>query len=809
MKKITLLLLLLSSSWLFSQQPETYHRAKIFYETEEKFHQLEHLGLAMDHGSHKKGIYLESDFSDEDIQKARGLGLKVEITIEDVKQFYLDQNNPNSPRYVSAESVQRNPTCSGGTGSPTYTTPSNYNNGSMGGFLTYSEMLQELDDMYTYAQTNGIDIITQRADVTNPANSTDLQTAEGRYLQWVRISDNPTTSEPSEPQILYDAIHHAREPASLQQLIFYMWFLLENYNTDPEIQSIVNNTEMYFIPCVNPDGYLYNESTDPNGGGFWRKNRRDHGNGTYGVDNNRNYSYIDGGGNEVWNTTGTSGSTNGDTWAGTGPFSEPENRAIRYFVETHNFTMALNNHTSGGLLLYPYGYANNVPTPDNALYQSISGMMVAQNGYTNQISADLYPAAGDSDDFMYGMLTTAAGGTREKVFAMTPEIGPSFWPAEAQIIGICQDMMYHNILAAKLVGNYGVLSDTTPEYIGNTSTTINYSLQRLGLQDPADFTVSINPISANILSVGAANSHNGMTLQQTINSGISMTLSPSISTGDAIQFELILNNGLFNETLTITKTFGQTVLILDEPGDNTGQWNNGGWATTTSEFYSPSSSITDSPSGNYNNNDDKAIDLINNLDLTNATAANVTFWAKWDIENNYDYVQIEVSTNNGASWIPQCGLYTNEGVGNQTGANNEPLYDGVQNAWVQESINLSDYLGSNIRIRFRLWTDGGLRRDGFYFDDLQVNVIDSTLSTDDFITNNFDVYPNPFNNELHVHTNINDYKVTLYTIQGQRLFTSSNNYGAITLNYSDYSSGVYLLQIESENASKTLKVIKR
>ncbi|NQY04753.1 MAG: immune inhibitor A, partial [Flavobacteriaceae bacterium] len=727
MKKIIVILLVLAINSMFAQDKKLYHRAKIYYENAEKFKQLELFGLALDHGVHKKDVFFESDFSENEIEYAKSIGLNVEIVIEDVRQFYLDQNDPQSSRYVGF-TKNANPTCPSGGGATTYTTPANYNNGSMGGFLTYSEMLQELDDMYTYAQANGIDIITQRADITKPSNPTDLQTYEGRYLQWVKISDNPNTSEPSEPQILYDAIHHAREPASLQQLIFYMWYILENYNSDPEIQSIVNNTEMYFIPCVNPDGYIYNETTNPNGGGFWRKNRRDHGNGTFGVDNNRNYSYIDGNGVEVWNTTGTSGTSGGDTWAGTGPFSEPENRALRYFVETHNFTMALNNHTSGGLLLYPYGYANNQPTPDDGLYQTISAMMVSQNGYTNQISADLYPAAGDSDDFMYGMLTTEAGGTRDKVFAMTPEIGPSFWPAESSIIGICQDMMYHNITAAQLVGNYATLSDTSSQYISNTNPSINYAIQRLGLQAPANFTVSINPISANIVSVGAANAHNGMTLQQTINSSISMTLSPTINTGDTIQFELVLNNGLYDKIIPISKIFGQTVTILDEPGDNTGQWNDGGWAITTEDFYSSTSSITDSPNTIYGNNQDKSIDLVNNLDLTNAIAANLTFYAKWEVETNWDYVQVEVSTNNGVTWTPQCGNYTNEGVANQTGAENEPLYDGTQNTWIQESIDLSDYLGSTIRIRFRLYTDNTQRRDGFYFDDLEVNVIETIPS---------------------------------------------------------------------------------
>ncbi|MEM6773170.1 MAG: M14 family zinc carboxypeptidase, partial [Bacteroidota bacterium] len=330
-------------------------------------------------------------------------GLRYEIVIKDVGQYYRDRNNPASIHYVAPAAAQKNANCT--EEGFTYPTPSNYNSGSMGGFLTYAEMLAELDEMYAYSEANNLGIITPRADNINPNDPDDLKTFEGRYQQWVMISNNAEAPSTGQPQVFYNAIHHAREPASLQQLVFFMWYLLENYATDAEVRDIVDNTELYFMPCVNPDGYVYNELTDPNGGGFWRKNRRD----GVGVDNNRNYNYVTPDGTSVFNTSGVSGDPNGQTYPGTEAFSEPENRGTRYFIEQREFTVVLNNHTFGELLLFPFGYARE-RTEDDDIFEAISAEMVSANGYNNILSADLYPASGDSDDFGYGLLETAEGG---------------------------------------------------------------------------------------------------------------------------------------------------------------------------------------------------------------------------------------------------------------------------------------------------------------------------------------------------------------------------------------------------------------
>ncbi len=799
MKHFLVALFLLISAMGFTQETqEIYQRAKISYSQSEDLSRLASLDIPVEHGIHKKGFFIISEFSISELDRARQNGFQVDVIIEDAKAFFLAENAKNLP------TREYNPSCDG-TGN-SYDTPANFNLGSMGGYLTYQELLNELDEMAALYPN----LITSKQNVHNfltegqPDNST-TPSIGGNAIQWVKISDNPNNTTEGEPQILYTALHHAREPAGLSQLVFYMWYLLENYDSDPEIQSIVDNTELYFIPVLNPDGYLYNEKTDPNGGGFWRKNRKD----GYGTDLNRNYDYyINGDPNMgVWGGEGASSDPNSNTYHGPSPFSEIETQAAKWFVENHNFVMAFNNHTSGNLLLYPYGYTDNVPTPEDDLFQGISGELVSRNGFTNMISADLYPAAGDSDDFMYGTVNT-----HDKIYAFTPEIGPSFWPPSNQVESICRSMMYLNVTAAKMVNNFASVKDTAPQYTGDSaSANATFDIRRLGVSGTGDFTVSLNPISANITSAGSPVAFAGMEVLDTDNGTIAYTIAAGTEAGDNIVYELIVNNGSYDTAITINKKFGELTAIFSDPGDSTSDnFDNNGWGTTTATFVSPSSSITDSPGANYPNNTNETITLSNPVDLTNASGANLTFYAKWEIENNYDYTQVEVSIDGGNSWTPQCGQYTNEGSSNNAQPTGEPLYDGVQNDWVFEQIDLSDYLGEEILVRFQLVSDNGLRADGFYFDDLEINVVgDIILSASDTVASQFVVYPNPVQNVLNITTPQENYTLALYTIQGQLISSSENNNGSQTVDYSELASGIYLLRLTSSEASETLRIVKQ
>ena len=782
----------------FSQKNEKFHKVKINYNSTFDLVKLANQGVGIDHGLHKKNHFFISDFSESEIEKIKSLEIDYEILINDVTKFYNQRNDLKN-------NFNQNEFCEEGENS--YVTPENYDfkqSDEFGGFYTYNEMLNELDDMHSQFP----DIVSVRSEIKDETYSGSPhihETYEGRFLQWIKISDNPNISE-NEPQILYTALHHAREPASLQQLIYFMWYMLENYNSNESIKQIIDNSELFFIPCVNPDGYIYNETSEPSGGGMWRKNRRD----SHGVDNNRNYSFIDENGNEVWNTSGTSNNPNNNTYAGDGPFSESENRAVRYFVESNNFKIALNNHTYGNLLLYPYGYDYNEPTEDNDIYEFISEALVNENNYDNIISADLYPAAGDSDDFMYGMLTTENNQTREKIFAMTPEIGSSFWPQTSTIEDICKGMLYLNLTAAKMIGNHASVNDLTENFITSDIFSANFSLQRLGIVNNGNFNIQIEPISSNIISVSSDINISSLDIGETIYNSFQIELNTSISPGDQVLFKYVLNNGLFNEEVFVEKIYGVPILLLEDESDNYSSFwsNNSEWSNTYEEYFSPETSITDSPYSNYSNNAEEIINLINEIDLSGYSYAEINFDAKWNIESGYDYVQVEISDDGGNNWIPQCGKYTNIGIETHDYAINEPLYDGNQNEWVNESILLTDYINQQISIRFKLYSDGGLRRDGFYFDNFKIKGLSSNLNISDDTLNITKIYPVPSENMVFISSDEVINKVEIYDILGKSILSIDKNniksFSVISLN-----NGIYIVKLSSLNSAETHRIIKK
>jgi PKD repeat protein len=682
----------------YSCWAQDYSRLKIFA-TDLELNKLANLGVAVDHGIRKEGVFFISDFSKEERQIMDSFDFNYEVLIEDVQAYYIEELNKPASKEGAA---LKNTACTGsGNGGSIFTpsVPTHFNLGTMGGYLKYEEMLAELDEMVaTYPN-----LITAKAPIST------FLTAQNRPLYHVRISDNPNVDESGEPKVLYTSIHHAREPMSLMETIFFMWYVLENYGTNPEVTYLVNHMQLYFVPCINPDGYVYNQTTNPNGGGMWRKNRRLNSGGSYGVDLNRNYSY-------GWGTTGTSFTQTNETYCGTAAFSEPETQAMRWLVQNNKFVTAFNAHTYAEDILFPIGTTTAEFAPHHNYFQEYTNIMVEFNGYTAMKSSALYPASGDSDDYMYKV--DIGVGVKDTMFVHTPEVGTAFWQPSSEIIPTCQEMIYPNLILAHVAGIYYVTTDQDPSNIATLTGNFNHQARRLGRENGA-VTVSILPLQ-NIVSVGAPVVHN-LAIQQNGNAGISYTLNPNIQFGDQIKYILQTDNGYWVKKDTIVKTYGSFTLQVTENATTANNWT-GNWNTTTTTFVSAPRSFTDTPTGNYINNANTTYTYVPTIDLTNAVAAKLNFWAKWDIEADYDFVQLQVSTDNGSTWVGQCGLYTVAGnsANGSVQPNNQPVWEGTQSTWVQEEIQLSDYLGQIIKVRFQLKSDGGTRKDGFYFDDFSI-----------------------------------------------------------------------------------------
>lgn len=766
------------SSALMAQQ---YSKVKI-YTGSEGLTFLAERGLAVDHGTYKKDVYFITDLSTHEINQLSEYGYNYEILIQDVQKFYVDRNKKGN------DNTLKNLICSSGSSSSStsVSAPVNFElNMAYAGYYKYEGMLAELDSMAALYPN----LITVKSLISN------FLTHEGRPIYHVKISDNPN-SEEAEPEVLYTAVHHAREPLSMSQTIFYMWYLLENYATNEEVKFLVDNTEMYFVPCINPDGYIENETTNPNGGGMHRKNKNPAiGVNNVGVDLNRNYSY-------QWNTTGISSSQESDVFPGVSPFSEPETQAMKWMHENHTFISASNSHTYGNTLLFPIGSTAAEFADHHDYFTDLCGHMVSRNGYFPQKSSGLYPASGDSDDYAYKV--DIGVGLKDTVFAFTPEVGTDFWPAASEIIPTSQGMVFTNLMFSHLTHKYLAVKDDDLSTISTLTGSFHHTAQRLGLVD-GPITVSVIPL-LNVISVGPEVIYD-LVLRETVDSSINFALNPSIQFGDEVKYVLETNYGSWIHRDTIVKTFGAITQQFVDNATNTTNWT-GNWNTTTEEFVSPSTSFTDSPNGNYQNNTTRNYTFNQVVDLTLATAATVSFSAKWAIEADYDYCQFQVS-NNGSTWVEQCGKYTVPGISADGSVQPEgkPVWEGVQSNWVKEEINLSDYLGQVIQLRFQLKSDGGSNQDGFYFDDfvLSYNLQDTTtnVSIPEIEDQGISLFPNPTSGKFEVKGLEIGSKLIIYDISGNLVHSQVVKKETENIELKAVSEGTYIM-----NTSKSNELVK-
>ena len=222
---------------------------------------------------------------------------------------------------------------------------------------------------------------------------------ENRNLYALKISDNVQSDE-SEAEVLLIGCHHAREWISVEVPLLIAKYLLENYSQDKYLQSLINESEIWIIPLLNPDGLEYSIYYYR----YWRKNRRDNGDGTFGVDINRNYNYQWG-----FDDIGSSSSTVSEVFRGMSPNSEPEVEAVIQLFQQRDFRALISYHSYSQIILYPWGYTYELAADSALLLQlskNMSSLMESVNGRVyeyGQAGDSLYLTNGDMTDWAYGV----------------------------------------------------------------------------------------------------------------------------------------------------------------------------------------------------------------------------------------------------------------------------------------------------------------------------------------------------------------------------------------------------------------------
>jgi len=698
--------LLLAITFSITLNAQNYKQVKIYIQSLQDVEELQNAGLEFDHSNVTKDNAIIVLIDDDDFQKLQMTNFSYEVQIDDWFDYYSKQ--PKLTESEKASFIQQSKDNYGVEG---------FGFGSMGGFYTLAEVISKIDSMRLLYPN----LITTKVSIGN--------SVESRPIYMVKISDNADIDE-NEPELLYTALHHAREPQSMMQMIYFMYYLLENYNTNPSVQYIVNNREMYFIPVLNPDGYEYNRTTNPGGGGMWRKNRKNNGS-SYGVDLNRNY-----GPTAYWNAPngGSSTDPSSDTYRGTAPFSEPETTNLKNFLTTRYFKNALNYHTYSNLLIYPYG-ALEQETPDSAIFREFARDMTAYNGYTYGTDQQTvgYSTRGNSDDYFYDGDTVLNHG---KIFAMTPEVGSTgFWPSQPEIFPLAIENVLPNLYYAYVAGDY--VSAINPYFSqqffnpGDNVDLVIPQLKNKGLSDASNISLSLssdNPLVT--ITSGPVNVGN-ISARTTVNNNqnLSFTIGSTMPADVNVKMLLTISTSgtpMFTDTLSfITGT--PIMVFADTTNDPLLLWNITStpalpkWEATNLSFHSSPTSFTDSKTGNYSSNATVTMSLKNAIDLSANEHPRLSFWTKFDIESGWDYGQVEVSTNNGASFVPLTGSYTTLGSGSFQ-PNGEPLYDGIQTNWVNEIMDLTNYNTSQVKLKFELKTDGSMVQDGWFVDDISVVV---------------------------------------------------------------------------------------
>lgn len=539
---------------------------------------------------------------------------------------------------------------------------------------------------------------------------------QNRPIYFLKISDNVGVAE-AEPEFKYISSIHGDEVLGYDMLIRLIQLLTSEYGTTPRITNIVNNTEIWICPMMNPDGFVLGQRYN-----------------AAGVDINRNFPM-------------PTGDQHPDDNAWT-----PETVAIMNFGAAHHFQLSANLHGGALVMNYPWDYTYAL-APDNSLliqaslafaqpYTAMYNSSEFPQGITN--GAAWYVITGSMQDWNYGFTDC---------MDITAEIGTVKWPPASQLASYWNQMResylaymefvqrgihglvtdasgtpldatitvqgnikpmhtdpalgdYHRLL---LPGTYTVTA-SAPGYISQTavitipaggSVQHDFVLQTAGLASLSGTVRNMEGIGQAQLTVTlgttppstATTATNGSFAFPNIYEG-TYTLSVSGPSGIIFKKDIQVSSSNTHQSIILP-----AAMLYDEFNSGLANWTGtGAWGIGT---VSGDPALTDSPTGNYGNNINTYARLNNPLNFTNVQDPVLSFRTRYFLESGYDFVYVEASSN-GTTWTELAN------------------YTGSLSSWTYMTIPLSAFAGGTCHLRFRLDSDQSVNLDGFYVDNLRI-----------------------------------------------------------------------------------------
>lgn len=691
---IVILLLLNGAISVKAADPFERTPHKIYLKDETSLRELAELPLDIDRSSVDGGLTVEAYLNPDEAELLKALGYRVEPIPNEAREMFLKLMRETE-----------------GTHDP------------MRDYHTYDEMVAELQS-----------IAAANPDLCQLNNVGP--TVQGRALWFMKISDNVDMEE-DEVEFKYIAAMHGDEVVGKEMCMYLINYLVDEYGIDPTVTDLVNETEIWIMPSMNPDGTAMGIRYNANG-----------------VDLNRDFpDRVD----DPVNTT-----------AG----RQIETADVMNWNFDHQPMFSANFHGGALVANYPWDHsfdpqANYAHTDDQDVFLAAAETYSwyntpmwnnntgpFNNGTVNGV--DWYQISGGMQDWNYVWM-----GDME----ITMEISNVKWPSSSTLPGFWEDNRESMLAYMQFShrGIRGIVTDATTglplsaevmvpnrdDFVAFTDpeigdyhrvlmpgthdldiTSFGYWPAHLtGIEvqegeatradaalEPADlmtFTGTLhNPIGGGLAArlylldtpyEPVETNASGEFTFASIYEGEYTLRIVNLGDGAILQFPITLTTGM-----NPLELWGPVVIFYDGFEAGLPSWTAQGTWGTSGNAYSGSLSASDSPGGNYGSNLNISLTQNATFDLTAYDYAALSYYATFNCETNYDTLFAEVSTN-GSDW------------------NKINYHNSKQSWWSLEVRDLVDYMvTASLGLRYRLWTDGSVTRDGGFVDDVRISTASLT-----------------------------------------------------------------------------------